>query len=175
MTMQVNKKVGLFSLSGFFLLILVCMIFFASLTGAVVASGFCDTDIDKVSVESSKSVDDVPFHRMDTASLNTAISEIPAKAESWIMDPVRVVLEFLGTSGSRSVVIKRCDASGEATSETNVRIIEDGYLDDSVRGTWYSFNLEKDDQGRWSIKQGREAYRCWRGHHQDSYSESNCK
>jgi hypothetical protein len=136
--------------------------------------GFCNLDIDKVAVESSKSVDEVPFHRMDLDAFNAIIVEVPARTESWVMDPVRVVLEYLGTSGARSVSIRRCDASGEQASETAVRVLEDGYLDDSVRGTWYNFTLGKDADGRWLIKQGREAYRCWRGHHRESYSENNC-
>lgn len=138
------------------------------------ATEFCNQDIDQVKVESSKSVDEVPFHRMDLAAFNNIIAEVPARSESWIMDPVRVVLEYLGTSGARAVTIRRCDVAGELASETAVRILEDGYADDSARGTWYHFILTRDAEQRWTIKQGREAYRCWRGHHKESYSEQTC-
>lgn len=137
-------------------------------------SGWCDIDIDTAEVESSRSVDGAAAHRMDLAEFNAIIAEIPARQESWVMDPVRVVLEYLGTPGARSVSIVRCDAAGEAATQTSVQLLEDGYLDDALRGTLYTFVLEKDGAGRWLIRQGSEAYRCWRGHHQESYSEKNC-
>ncbi|MEJ2310163.1 MAG: hypothetical protein P8Z31_01475 [Gammaproteobacteria bacterium] len=137
-------------------------------------SGPCDLAIDGVTVESSRPVEGTSLQRMALAEFNAIIAEIPARQESWIMDPVRVVLEYLGTPGARAVSIRRCDAAGERARETSVWLLEDGYLDDSVRGAWYNFILGRDDAGRWLIKEGREAYRCWRGHHQQSYSEQSC-
>ena len=136
--------------------------------------GLCDLDIGGVTVESSRAADGTSPHRMSFAEFNAIITGIPASQESWVMNPVRVVLEYLGTPGARAVSIRRCDSAGEAASETSVWLLEDGYLDDSVRGTWYHFILGRDDSGRWLIEQGREAYRCWRGHHRQSYSEQSC-
>lgn len=141
---------------------------------AVADAPYCDIDLDNAVVESSRELEVSASGRMPLPDFNATIAEIPPKQESWIMDPVRVVLEYLGTPGARAVAIRRCDASGEGATETAVRIIEDGYPDDSLRGTWYSFSLERDAAGRWFILRGREAFRCWRGEHMDSYSESNC-
>ena len=137
-------------------------------------AAFCDIDLDNAAVESSRELGISASGRMSLPDFNATITEIPPKQESWVMDPVRVVLEYLGTPGARTVAIRRCDASGERATETAVRIIEDGYLDDSLRGAWYSFSLERDAAGRWLILGGREAFRCWRGDHTDSYSERNC-
>jgi hypothetical protein len=137
-------------------------------------SAFCDNDIDDVVIESSEEVGSANTHRMQLADFNGIIAEIPAREESWVRDPVRVVLEYLGSPGARSVSIRRCDAPGEASTETHVTLVEDGYADDSLRGTWYHFMLERDDAGHWLIKEGREAYRCWRGGRTDSYSERIC-
>jgi hypothetical protein len=135
---------------------------------------FCDNGIDEAVIESSREVDRANSHRMPLADFNAIIAEIPVKEESWVKDPVRVALEYLGTPGARAVFIRRCDASGEAATETGVTLVEDGYADDSLRGTWYHFRLERDDAGRWLITEGREAYRCWRGDHTENYSEMNC-
>jgi hypothetical protein len=135
---------------------------------------FCDNDIDGAVIDSSREVDSANSHRMQLADFNAIIAEIPVREESWVKDPVRVVLEYLGTPGARAVSIRRCDASGEAATETGVSLVEDGYADDSLRGIWYHFRLERDDAGRWLITEGREAYRCWRGDHTKSYSEMNC-
>ncbi|MDX1344955.1 MAG: hypothetical protein R3179_03575 [Sedimenticolaceae bacterium] len=147
---------------------------FIFMESAVAAATFCDIDLDNAEVESSRELEVAASGRMSLPDFNARIAEIPPKQESWVMDPVRVVLEYLGTPGARAVAISRCDASGEGATETAVRIIEDGYLDDSLRGTWYSFSLERDAAGRWLILGGREAFRCWRGDHADSYSERNC-
>ena len=152
--------------------LLLLLMFFTRIVAA--ESAFCDINIDEVMVESSREVGSASSHRMQLADFNAMIAEIPVREESWVKDPVRVVLEYLGTAGARAVSIKRCDTSGEAATETAVRIVEDGYLDDSLRGTWYHFMLERDNAGRWFIKEGRVAYRCWRGDHMDNYSEMNC-
>ncbi len=137
-------------------------------------SAFCDNNMDAVVIESSREVGSATSHRMQLADFNAIIAEVPVREESWVKDPVRVVLEYLGTPGARSVSIRRCDASGEAATETGVTLVEDGYADDSLRGTWYHFTLERDVAGHWLIKEGREAYRCWRGDHTQNYSEKNC-
>ena len=144
------------------------------MSSAVADAPYCDIDLDNAVVASSRELEVPASGRMPLPDFNATIAEIPPKKESWIMDPVRVVLEYLGTPGARAVAIRRCDASGEGATETAVRIIEDGYPDDSLRGTWYSFSLERDAAGRWFILRGREAFRCWRGEHMDSYSERNC-
>ena len=141
---------------------------------AMAETTFCDIDPDQVLVESSREVDKATSHRMQISDFNAIIAEVPVREESWVKDPVRVVLEYLGTPGARAVTIRRCDASGEAATETSVTLVEDGYADDSVRGTWYHFRLERDVAGHWLIKEGREAYRCWRGDHTQDYSEKNC-
>ena len=147
---------------------------FLFMEAAVAAAAFCDIDLDNAVVESSRELEVSASGRMSLPDFNARIAEIPPKQESWVMDPVRVVLEYLGTPGARAVAINRCDASGEGAAETGVRIIKDGYLDDSLRGTWYSFSLERVAAGRWTITGGREAFRCWRGDHADSYSERIC-
>lgn len=141
---------------------------------AAAESAFCDNNIDEVVIESSREVGSAGSHRMQLADFNAIIAEVPVREESWVRDPVRVVLEYLGTPGARSVSIRRCDASGEAATETAVTLVEDGYADDSLRGTWYHFTLERDVAGHWLIEEGREAYRCWRGDHTENYSENNC-
>ncbi len=149
------------------------LLFFFTQT-AMAQTTFCDVDPDEVLVESSREVDKATSHRMQLTDFNAIIAEVPVMEESWVKDPVRVVLEYLGTPGARAVSIRRCDTAGEAATETSVTLLEDGYADDSLRGTWYHFSLERDVAGHWLIKEGREAYRCWRGDHMENYSERNC-
>ena len=114
------------------------------------------------------------FRAVAYGAFNQRLSEAAAKGESWVHDPVRIGLEFLGSRGSPRVDIRRQDQNGEAARLTTVTIVEDGYLDDSVRGTWTWFKMTRLDDNTWRLVDVRRAFRCWRGHHQDSYSAQLC-
>ena len=108
------------------------------------------------------------------AAFNKSLGDAAGKGKSWVHDPIRVVLEYMDSRGSRLVNIQREDESGEAADSTTVTIVEDGYLDDSVRGTWTRFKMVRVDDHTWRITDIQRAYRCWRGHHKDSYSAQPC-
>lgn len=144
------------------------------LSSYAIASDLCGEPILDGSVGSSLSVDDVKSHHVNISSLNKIVSEISPTSGSWVLDPVRVALEFLHSMGAKHVLIRRCDDQGESARKTTITIVEDGYMDSSLRGTWCEFKLSKDESGRWIINEGREAYRCRRNHHQDSYSMNRC-
>ena len=114
------------------------------------------------------------FRPVAYGGFNQRVAEASAKGESWVHDPVRIGLEFLGSRGSPRVDIKRQDQDGEAARLTTVIIVEDGYLDDSVRGTWTRFKMTRLDDNTWRLAEVQRAFRCWRGHHQDSYSAQLC-
>lgn len=114
------------------------------------------------------------FSSPSSVSPNERLSEAADKGESWARDPIRIALELMGSQGARSVKIDREDQGGEAPRSTSVTVIEDGYLDDSLRGTWTRFAMERTEDGTWRITDIQKAYRCWRGHHQESYSARLC-
>ena len=114
------------------------------------------------------------FRPVVYGGFNQRVAEAAAKGESWVHDPVLIGLEFMGSRGSPRVDIKRQDQDGEAARSTTVTIVEDGYLDDSVRGTWTRFKMTRLDDNTWRLVDVKRAFRCWRGHHQDSYSARLC-
>ena len=120
----------------------------------------------RVSVESFQLIDGVDFN----GTIATAVQE----GRRWPRDPIRVAQEFLGSPGPGSVRIEREDGSGERPDSTTVTVLEDGFLDDSIRGRWTEFRQVRKADGTWRIAEVRRAYRCWRGHHQESYSQELC-
>jgi hypothetical protein len=120
----------------------------------------------RVSVES--------FQLIDSASFNDSIVAAVRDGYRWPWDPIRVAQEFLGSPASRTVRIEREDDPGERPDSTTVIVLEDGYLDDSVRGRWTEFRQVRMGDGTWRIVEVRRAYRCWRGYHQDSFSKELC-
>jgi hypothetical protein len=118
-----------------------------------------------VSVESYQLVDAAGFNETILAA---------GESESWPADPVEIARRFIGSHDARTVNISRQDDPGERADSTTVIIVEDGYLDDSLRGTWHRFRMARSGDGTWIVAEVRRAYRCWRGHHQNSYSEELC-
>jgi len=108
------------------------------------------------------------------AEFNQRLSQEASEGKSWVQDPIRVALEFMGSRHSRRVNIQREDQGGEVAHSTTVIVVEDGYLDDSVRGTWTRFKMKRTDSRAWRVVDIQRAQRCWRGHHKDSYSAQPC-
>jgi len=114
------------------------------------------------------------YQLVDATGFNETIGTAGAAGESWTADPVAIARRFIDSSGARSVNIWREDDPGERADSTTVIVTEDGYLDDSLRGTWHRFRMARTGDRTWRIVEVRRAYRCWRGDHQDSYSEELC-
>lgn len=114
------------------------------------------------------------YRLVDCAGLNEAITTAAGQGDAWASDPVDIARRFVGSSGARSMDIWRQDDHGEQADSTTVIIVEDGYLDDSIRGMWHRFRLARSADDTWRIVEVRRAYRCWRGHHLDGYSKELC-
>jgi heat shock protein HslJ len=92
-----------------------------------------------------------------------AASVAAAAGERWTLDPIRVALAFVDSRGAPRVDVSRRDDRAESPRFTVVRIDEDGFLDDSVRGVLSELVLVPDDAGVWQVAALRVATRCWRG------------
>jgi heat shock protein HslJ len=129
-------------------------------------SGFAESKVESFLVESSSPI--------TFAELNQRLSQEASEGKAWVQDPIRVALEFMGSRHSPRVNIQGEDQGGEVAHSTTVVVVEDGYLDDSVRGTWTRFKMKRTDSRTWRVVDIQRAYRCWRGHHKDSYSAQAC-
>ena len=129
-------------------------------------SGLAEFKIKNFLVESSSPI--------AFAEFNQRLSQEASEGKLWVQDPIRVALEFMGSRHSPRVNIQREDQGAEVAHSTTVTVVEDGYLDDSVRGTWTRFKMKKTDSQTWRVVDIQRAYRCWRGHHKDSYSAQPC-
>lgn len=129
-------------------------------------SGFAESKVESFLVESSSPI--------TFAEFNQRLSQEAREGKAWVQDPIRVSLEFMGSRHSPRVNIQREDQGGEVAHSTTVTVVEDGYLDDSVRGAWTRFTMKRTDSRTWRVVDIQRAYRCWRGHHKDSYSARPC-
>jgi hypothetical protein len=109
-------------------------------------------------------------------SLNARVSAAVGSGQEWPKDPFRLAVEVLHLSfvETRSIEL-RCEANrGEGADSVSVTVVEDGWLDDSARGMWQRLCLARQADGTWRVVELRQAWRCWRGHHQRSYSMQPC-
>lgn len=116
-------------------------------------------------VESSSEVDVTEFN---------AFVEAAAAGDDWVRNPILVVMEYLHHPNAAFVEISRVDPPGESMPRTTVTVIQDGFLDDSVRGSWHEFKLDRFTDGGWRIREAQSAYRCYRGHQKDTYGARLC-
>ncbi|MCK4597126.1 hypothetical protein KAU04_03770 [bacterium] len=134
----------------------------------------CAPQSEKPQSESSAQHPAESYELVDFAQFNDTILEAIATGKTWSQDPIEVTRRFLNSAGARSVNILREDDRGERSDSSTIIIVEDGYQDDSVRGMWNWFRLARSTDDTWRIVEVRRAYRCWRGHHLDSFSKELC-
>ncbi len=138
----------------------------AAVFGFIVWAGAASVVAETGPVESFEELDMAPFER--------SIRQAAADGAPWVEDPLQMALAFVGPFEGRSQSITRRNDSSEAPGHVEIIVVEDGYLDDSVRGAWYRLLFVRDSRGAWTIEAAYRAWRCWprRGH--DSFSKEPC-
>jgi hypothetical protein len=83
-------------------------------------------------------------------------------------------MEYIGSFEGRVAALVKVDDVGEGAVSSTVTVVCDGFLDDSIRGTWNELHLARTQAGAWEVTRAYRAYRCWRGPHGRSYSAEPC-
>ena len=99
----------------------------------------------------------------EVARFNVFVDMAAADGASWTRDPIRVALALIDSRGAPRVDVTRRDDRAEAPTSTLVRVDEDGFLDDSVRGVRSEIVLAPRDHGGWHVLAITVVTRCWRG------------
>ena len=112
---------------------------------------------------------------MDVSNFSHEISAAIDKGEEWVYHPLLVVQEYCKIADARFVSILLNNDSAENPLNSTITVIEEGYLDDSVRGQWLQFLLErKNPESAWRIKEIRQANLCGRMDSPEEFSEELC-
>lgn len=98
--------------------------------------------------------------------------------DTWQDQPLAIALEYLnGASGGRLTKIINQVPEGEDAESPNTTVIvvvQDGFLDDSVRGQWDRLTLKKDQKERWMLQQAQRAFLCGRGSNTQAFQKELC-
>ena len=115
------------------------------------------------------------WEAVETTSMNTQIETAVAVGETWPQSPLRITIELLGGDvDTRILRIEEAKSRTEGADTTAVVVIRDGFLDDSVRGDWHRIVFSRESDRTWRVHSARRAFRCYRGHHLESYSRQWC-
>ncbi len=112
----------------------------------------------------SKNPDEFPIISYKVVSadfINKKISKAKKNNEKWISSPLSIIQKVFQTNDVRFTNIKQQNDRAECALRSVITIVEEGFLDDQLRGRWRQFHLErKDCTSSWKVKEMREAFLC---------------
>ncbi|MGQ9569349.1 MAG: hypothetical protein ACUVUQ_00625 [Thermodesulfovibrionales bacterium] len=102
------------------------------------------------------------YRNLEVKELNLQITTAEKKKEEWAFSPLFISMRFHKPSAVRFVSINQKNDRAKCPLTSIVTIVEEGFLDDQMRGRWTEFHLviRKDCIKVWKVKELRQAYLC---------------
>lgn len=101
------------------------------------------------------------YRNLEVKELNMHITAAEQKKEEWAFNPLFISMRFHKPSDVRFVSINQKNDRAECPLTSVVTIVEEGFLDDQMRGRWTQFYLKRKDCTKaWKVKELRQAYLC---------------
>ena len=125
--------------------------------------------------QSTREVSVESWAMLEVDEFNAKVDAAVDSGETWPEDPIEVVEQFIwGRIGAYYTRLEKQDNRVEGADSTVITLIRDRHADDSVRGDWHRIALNRLQDGTWRLSEARRAFRCYRGHQQDTYGERLC-
>ncbi|MDG5814306.1 hypothetical protein QA601_04400 [Chitinispirillales bacterium ANBcel5] len=117
----------------------------------------------------------VSYNNLDVKDFNVKITSAADNREDWVYSPVLVVQKYRRISDARFVSILLKNDRVENPSNSTITVVEEGYLDDAVRGQWFQFFLERENsESAWKVEEIRQANLCGRMGSPEKFSKELC-
>ena len=115
------------------------------------------------------------YNSLEIDQYNSKIYFATKSGEEWVYHPLKLVQKLHKVNDVRFVSILMMNNRSEEPTESKITIVEEGYLDDSIRGQWFQFYLVRPDgKSPWKIKEIRQAYLCGRMDSPEKFSKERC-
>ena len=106
------------------------------------------------------------------ADFNTYLA---GDGQAFATSPTAAVTEFLGLDdSSASVTTMRATSPGEVRNFSEVVTTLEGLLDDSVKASRYTVELQRNDAMQWRLRAAEWAQSCQTGRGHQDYSPEPC-
>lgn len=129
-------------------------------------------------ITEDKSPEDFPvvsYNNLEVSNFNLKISTAMNNKEEWVYDPLLVIQEYRKITNTSFVSILLKNDNAENPLNSTITVIEEGYLDDSVRGQWFQFYLGRENsESAWTIQEIRQANLCGRMNSPQEFSQELC-
>lgn len=148
----------------------------ATLTGLLVLGVSFISPISHANTPIAKQLPVKSYALQDVRAFNAQLAA-RKPSNNWQNQPIAIALEYLkGASGGRATNITSQVPQGEAESPSMVivKVVQDGFLDDSVRGQWDQLTFRKDKNQRWLLQESRRAFLCGRGSNTQVFQKGPC-
>lgn len=110
---------------------------------------------------------------VETAPLNAKIRRARAANETWTSAPHIYVFSLFEAADPKDMVYRFKADRIEHPRRLDIRLVRDGFADDSVRGDVHDITLKNTNGKDWEVISARQARRCWRTE-ATTYSSKPC-
>lgn len=111
---------------------------------------------------SATAVEEKAWIEVDPQALNSRINHAYQSGLGWVKSPRLYVFELFYLDEIKAFSYDYEVDNTENPQAITIKLIRDGFLDDSVRGDSHRIHLRSDKNGVWSIHSIKKAHRCWR-------------
>lgn len=117
----------------------------------------------------------VSYNHLEVGNFNLIISAATNHGEKWVYHPLLVIQKYREIADVRFVSILMRNDRAEDPLNSTITVVEEGYLDDSVRGQWFQFHFGRENaESAWEIKEIRQANLCGRLNSPEEFSKELC-
>lgn len=112
---------------------------------------------------------------MSVAAFNDEVAKGRENGAAWTGSPLTVALKFAGEGfdcRKKNVDVESL-SGGEVFDKVLVSITEDGFLDDSLRGSMVILRMEQVN-GFWKITSAKKVWRCWENRGHTAFNSEPC-
>jgi hypothetical protein len=149
----------------------------ATSRGLLVLSVFSVIPITNASAQLAQQLPVKSYALQDVRAFNAQLAA-REPSDAWQNQPLGIALEYLnGASDGRMTSITSQLPEGEdpeSPSTVVITVVQDGFLDDSVRGQWHRLTLKKNKKERWMLLEARSANLCQRGSNTQAFQKEPC-
>lgn len=104
----------------------------------------------------------ISWKEVTTDIFNKKIQQAYKENKSWVNTPELYIFNILDLTSLKNISYEYEADNIESPKKISIKLIRDGFLDDSIRGDIHKINLRKGSDGKWEVRNIKKSTACWR-------------